>query len=157
MTACHMTQVVRGLLVGVVVAGWACSSRSNSQFIIPADPEATVASFMGAVAANNVTAMGQLWGTRDGPALGRMEDRELSQRLAVMRRYLVHDEYRILRPELSTTNTDRLQAYEVEISRGSCVHRVPFTLVRVGSGWLVSQVDLTQAGNPARPCGGTRR
>ena len=30
---------------------------------------------------------------------------------------------------------------------------IPFTVLRLGDGsWIVNQVDLTTAGNPARPC-----
>jgi hypothetical protein len=30
---------------------------------------------------------------------------------------------------------------------------VPFTVIKIPDGsWLVNQVDLTAAGNPARPC-----
>jgi hypothetical protein len=30
---------------------------------------------------------------------------------------------------------------------------VPFTTIKLGDGtWIVSQVDLTQAGNPGRSC-----
>jgi len=30
---------------------------------------------------------------------------------------------------------------------------VPFTVIKLADGtWIVNQVDLTKAGNPARPC-----
>jgi hypothetical protein len=121
--------------------------------MIPVDPEVTVTRFMSAVQANDVVTMGQLWGTSDGPAIGRMDRTELEMRLTVMQRYLRHDEYEIL-PGLATVRLDdRERAFRVQLTRAGCVHAVPFELVQVGGGWLVSNIDVTQAGNPSRRCG----
>ena len=107
---------------------------------------------MSAVEANNLFAMGQLWGTKDGPSIEEMDSAELDMRLTVMLRYLTHEEYEILEGGLTTRVDDRTRAYQIRLKRAGCVHDVPFELVRVGGGWLVSNVDLAQAGNPARSC-----
>ncbi len=107
---------------------------------------------MSAVDANNLLAMAQLWGTRDGPSIEKMDRTELDMRLTVMRSYLTHEEYEILASGSLARVDDRARAYDIRLTRAGCVHMVPFELVRVGGGWLVSNVDLTRAGNPARSC-----
>jgi hypothetical protein len=35
----------------------------------------------------------------------------------------------------------------------TCVKTVPFSVIRTGKyGWIVSSIDLNQAGAPTRPC-----
>ncbi len=120
--------------------------------MLPLDPQVTVTRFMSAVEANNLFAMGQLWGTKDGPSIDDMDRAELDMRLTVMQRFLTHEEYEILEGGLTARVDDRTRAYQIRLKRAGCVHDVPFELVRVGGGWLVSNVDLAQAGNPARTC-----
>ncbi len=120
--------------------------------MLPADPQVTVTRFMSAVEANNLAAMGQLWGTKRGPAIEKMDRTDLEKRLTVMQRYLTHDEYEVLAAETMGRIDDRTRAYRIRLTRAGCVHNVPFELVRVGGGWLVSNIDLAQAGNPARAC-----
>ena len=129
----------------------------------PSDPQTTIDRFMTAVAANDLVTMGGLWGTSQGPASDRMNRDELQQRLTIMRSYLVHDRYEVLEGDparqLSTEVNERF--YRVRLTRHGCAPEVPFSVVRVGEGWLIRSIDLAQAGNPARRCsprsGGTRR
>jgi hypothetical protein len=121
--------------------------------MIPMDPELTVTRFMTAVKANDLVAMSQLWGTSSGPAADDMDSAELEMRLTVMQLYLTHDEYQIEPAVALVGLDDRTRAYVVRVTRAGCVLPVPFELVSVGGGWLVSSVDLTQAGNPSRSCG----
>ena len=64
--------------------------------MIPVDPQVTVTRFMSAVEANNLVAMADLWGTKDGPSIEEMDRTELEMRLTVMRSYLTHDGYEVL-------------------------------------------------------------
>jgi hypothetical protein len=49
--------------------------------------------------------------------------------------------------------TENRRALNVEIKRQTCTWTVPFVAIKAADGsWLVNQVDLNQAGNPARPC-----
>ncbi len=149
-----MAQVLRNtFLLSATLAVAACGSRASSSLMIPVDPQVTVTRFMSAVEANNLVAMGQLWGTKDGPSIEEMDSAELDMRLTVMQRYLTHEEYEILASGSTARVDDRTRAYRIRLTRAGCVHNVPFELVRVGGGWLVSKIDLTQAGNPARACG----
>ncbi len=149
----HMAQVSnKMLLLGGVLAVMACGSQAYPSMMLPVDPEVTLSRFMTAVQANDLVSMSQLWGTKDGPAARKMERAELNQRLTVMRIMLKHEQYEITADASQAGLDDRTRAYRLRLMRMGCQVDVPFELVRVGEGWLVSVVDLTQAGNPARRC-----
>lgn len=124
----------------------------------PGDPEATVRSFMQAVSANSITGMGQLWGTSDGPASGRMDRATLEQRLTVIRIYLEHENFAIVPGDLIAGADVEAgeRALFVRLTRRGCTPTVPFTLVPYGGGWLIRSIDLAAAGNPSRRCGPSR-
>ena len=68
-----------------------------------------------------------------------------------MHAYLRNESHRIMTdtPEAGDTR----HVLQVEIRRQLCSWVIPFTAVKLGDGtWIVSQVDLTAAGNPAKPC-----
>lgn len=140
------------LLLGGVLAVMACGSKASPSIMLPLDPEVTLSRFMSAVQANDLVSMSQLWGTKDGPAARKMERAELTQRLTVMQIMLQHEQYEITADVSAAGLDDRTRAYQLRLRRLGCQVDVPFQLVRVGEGWLVSVIDLTQAGNPARTC-----
>lgn len=139
-------------LSGSVVS---CSSRSGGASIPPpVDPEAAVRGFLQAVSANSIAAMGQLWGTSDGPAAGNMDRETLEQRLTVIRIYLEHEEFAIVPgnpiPGVDVEVGERVVF--VQLSRMGCTPTVPFTLTPYRGGWLIRSIDLASAGNPSRRC-----
>lgn len=148
-----MTQVSdKMLLLGGVLAVMACGSKASPSIMLPVDPEVTLSRFMTAVQANDLVSMSQLWGTKDGPAARRMDRAELNQRLTVMQIMLKHERYELTADVSMAGLDDKTRAYKLRLMRMGCQVDVPFQLVRVGEGWLVSVIDLTQAGNPARTC-----
>lgn len=105
---------------------------------------------MQAVADSNLTQMASLWGTTGGPAGRTGQPSDYERRIAVMHAYLRNESHRIVS---DAPDGDTRHALQVEIRRQLCSWVVPFTAIRLGDGtWIVSQVDLTQAGNPSRPC-----
>jgi hypothetical protein len=105
---------------------------------------------MQAVADSNLGKMASLWGTSRGPASQTHQPPDYERRIAIMQAYLRNDSYR-LTSDLPETNTRR--ALLVEIKRETCTWNVPFVAVKTGDGsWVVNQIDLAAAGNPARPC-----
>jgi hypothetical protein len=69
-----------------------------------------------------------------------------------MQAYLRNDSFRITSDEPQGTDENR-RAVAVEIKRKTCTWTVPFTAIKTRSGtWIVTQLDLAAAGNPARPC-----
>ncbi len=140
------------VLMGGVLALMACGSQGFPSIRLPLDPEVTLSRFMSAVQADDLVSMSQLWGTKDGLAERKMERAELNQRLAVMQIMLKRERYEITADVLTAGLDDKTRAYHLRLMRLGCEVDVPFELVRVGEGWLVSVIDLTQAGNPARAC-----
>ena len=112
----------------------------------------TVRSFMQAVADSNVDKMATLWGTSGGPASRTKQPPDYQRRVAIMQAYLRNQSFRITS---DTPGQDlNRRAVQVEIKRDTCTWSVPFVTVKSSDGtWIITQVDLAAAGNPARPCG----
>ncbi len=111
----------------------------------------TVQNFMRAVADSNLDAMAALWGTTRGPAGQVKQPSDYERRIAVMQAYLSSDDYRIVSDQQDGPPTRH--AVQVQIRRQACTWDVPFSVIQLADGtWLVNQVDLTAAGNPAKPC-----
>ena len=69
-----------------------------------------------------------------------------------MQAYLRNESHRVV-SDGPATAARPADAVQVELRRQLCTWIVPFTVIRLGDGtWIVNQVDLTAAGNPARPC-----
>jgi hypothetical protein len=110
-----------------------------------------VRSFMQAVADSNLAKMASLWGTVNGPASKTRQPPDWQRRIAIMQAYLRNDSFRIT-SDVAEQNENR-RAQQVEIRRSACSWTVPFVTVKARDGsWLVTDVDLAAAGNPARPC-----
>jgi hypothetical protein len=151
MQTMRLLRLVRSiaLLAGGLTA-FGCASGSSLP--PPSDPESSVRAFMNAVNANSLAAMGELFGGRRGLARGYIPSGELEQRLTVMRIYLEHQEYEILPPGSVPGPQEGQRTVRVRLTRRGCMPVVPFTLTQWGQGWLVTNVDLAAAGNPARTC-----
>lgn len=135
----------------IVLASSAC--HSSAGFVAPSDPESAVRGLLNAVKANSIAGMAELWGSEKGPASHWMNRDTMEQRLTVIRIYLQHDKYDILPPNGTTVDAPGRHRIDVRLYRhNGCTPVVPFTTMRVGSGWLVWDIDLTAAGNPAVPC-----
>jgi hypothetical protein len=130
----------------------ACSSGSAANKVHPANTAAmAVQNFMKAVADSNLTTMAGLWGTTRGPAATTRQPPDYERRVAVMQAYLNHDDFRILSDNPDGSQARR--AMQVQIRRRACTWDVPFTVIQLTDGtWIINQVDLAAAGNPAKPC-----
>ena len=151
-----MTTLLRPLPTSIALLalgfGGACSTgRSNA--LAPADPTATVQQFLAAVKDSNLTVMGNLWGNERGPAAGYMEAAELRKRLTVMQIYLQHDAFEFdPAGVLTVSGTEDRRVVPVRLLRAGCVATVPFRLLPWSGTWLITDIDLTTIGNPARAC-----
>ena len=131
----------------------ACSSGSGGAAAVhPANTaSAAVQNFMKAVSDSNLAAMAGLWGTSKGSASRTRQPADYQRRIVVMQSYLSHDDFRILGdvPE----GSEGRHTVQVQIRRGACTWTIPFLVIQLADGsWIVNQMDLTAAGNPARPC-----
>ncbi len=139
-------------LVTALVVGAALACGGGSQTLAPSSPEAAVRTFMNAVRVNSLSTMGKLWGSSRGPARSYMSANELEQRLIVIRTYLDHESFEILEPQSAAPRAANQRIVEVRLTRKGCRPVVPFTLVPYKGGWLISNIDIAAAGNPARSC-----
>ena len=106
---------------------------------------------MQAVADSNVDRMASLWGTSAGPASRTKQPPDYQRRVAIMQAYLRNQSFRIT-SDTPEQDPNR-RAVQVEIKRDTCTWSVPFVAVKSSGGtWIITQVDLAAAGNPARPC-----
>ena len=141
----------RVLVLAVLLA--ACGGGSAPSTVAPStSARGAVDAFMQAVADTNLTGMANLWGTSAGPAAKTNQPPDWEKRIAVMQAYLQNESHRVVAdaPEAGNANRHTLQ---VEIRRQLCTRNVPFTAIKLGDGtWIVNQVDVTAAGNPAQPC-----
>ena len=130
----------------------ACSGGGKAESTQPVtSATGVVRSFMQAVADSNLAAMAGLWGTSKGPASRTRQPADYERRISVMRSYLSHDDFRILgdAPDVSAGR----HTVQVQIRRSACTWTIPFLVIQLADGsWIVNQMDLTAAGNPARPC-----
>jgi hypothetical protein len=130
----------------------ACGGGAPASPVRPAGTaEAAVQSFMKAVADSNLAGMANLWGTARGSAATTRQPPDYERRIAVMQAYLGADDYRILsdRPD----GSEARHAVQVQLRRQACTYDVPFTVIQLADQrWIVNQIDLTAAGNPAKAC-----
>jgi hypothetical protein len=105
---------------------------------------------MKAVADSNLAKMATFWGTASGPASKTHQPADWQRRIAVMQAYLQNDSFRVTAdvPGSDLNHRD----LQVEIKRQTCTWSVPVVAVKSGEGWLVTQIDISVAGNPARGC-----
>jgi hypothetical protein len=112
---------------------------------------AAVENFMKAVADSNLAAMAGLWGTSKGPASRTRQPADYERRIVVMRSYLVNDDWRIVSD--APDGSEARHAVQVQLRRQACTWSVPFGVLQLSDkSWIVNQIDLTTAGNPARGC-----
>jgi hypothetical protein len=107
-------------------------------------------SFMRAVRDSNLTKMATMWGSSKGSAATTGQPTDYSRRVVLIQSYLRHDDYRIAADAEERRGQRGMQ---VELRRQACTWSVPFTVVQSeNEGWIISNIDLTRAGNPAKSC-----
>lgn len=108
--------------------------------------------FMRAAADSNLARMAELWGSADGPAARTGQPPEWEKRIIVLQSYLRGDSVRVV-TDVPVSGSDSQRRVIVELYRPGCVKQIPAIVTRTRSGgWLVENIDVSAAGNPARPC-----
>jgi hypothetical protein len=128
-----------------------CGGSSSSAPTQPSTSAAgAVTGFMKAVHDNDLAKMSTLWGSASGPASKTKQPPDWQRRIAIMQAYLKNDSFR-LTSDVPGSDQDH-RDLQVEIKRQTCTWSVPFVAVKSSQGWVVNQVDISAAGNPARGC-----
>ena len=132
------------LTVLVALGTLACGGGPGPGKPVPQSPQETLAQFMSAVKANDLSRMGTLWGSDRGPAADWMKGNELKERLTVIQKYLAHAGYRVVEGPLREPGS---------IGGTACTFVAPMDLVRTkGGGWVVNDVHLGSLPTPGGTC-----
>jgi hypothetical protein len=132
----------------------ACAGGGSSSSAAPAPnrtPESTVQAFLAAARDTNVAMMADYWGGSDGPAGRTKQPPDYEKRVRVMQVYLANDSTRVTRTGVVDGRPDQVMV-TILIFRKKCRNSVPFVTGKWNDLWLVQNVDLSAAGNPAKPC-----
>lgn len=114
-------------------------------------PVAAAELFLAAARAQDLQAMGLIWGTENGPARGTMDPNDMERRQVVMMCHLRHGSHRIV-DETSLLQGQR--RVTVDLTAGTMTRRTNITAVPAKNGaWYVLAVDL----EPLRDICATRR
>ena len=142
------------LTVLVALGSLACGGRPTLSKPVSESLQATLTQFMAAVKANDLSRMGELWGSDRGPASTWMKSDALKERLTVMQKYLDHVGYRVIDGPLPMPGHDNTQTFHIEIQRtNSCTAAFPVDLVRSkAGGWVVNDVHLASISTPGTTC-----
>jgi hypothetical protein len=139
------------LLLAAAVAACGGSTATQTTVVPVTSARGAVDQFMQAVADSNLAKMATLWGSAGGPAARTGQPPDYERRIVVMQAFLQNEGHTIV-SDTPDSGPDR-HLVQVELRRQLCTRLVPFTVIKIADGsWLVNQVDLTAAGNPARPC-----
>ena len=118
----------------------AMSGAAGAQETGGSSPKDAVDKFVAAANAQDIKAMGRVWGSSGGAVLDQMERTEMEQRELIMMRCLRHDSYKVVNDRPST-NGDRILS--VELSRKSLTRPSDFVATKgPESRWYVQTADL---------------
>ena len=127
----------------LAIVAIACSknpSMGSSLAGAPA-PRDAVTNFMGAVKAQDLQAMGAIWGSEQGAARDNMERAELDRRLIILQQCYNHDRAQILDDQAGATPNER--RVRVQVTRGNRTKTPEFKVVKGPSNrWYVQDTDF---------------
>ena len=141
------------LVAALVLA--ACGGKSGSAPTAPvASSGQALREFMQAAKDSNLTRMSQLWGSSRGPAAETRYPENYEKRLAVIQAYLRADSSKVVSDMPVTGDANHRRLVVAVYRGGGCMKQIPATLSRIKGAWVVTDIELVAAGNPARPCEG---
>jgi hypothetical protein len=143
---------MRTWLVSAAALAAACGGGPEApQVTAEASSVQAAQAFMRAARDSNLTRMGELWGTSRGAAGVTHSPPDYERRLEVLQAYLRGDSARVT-TDMAIQGSSNRRRLVVSLFRSGCAKQVAMVAIRTKGGWLVNSVDLTSAGNPARPC-----
>jgi hypothetical protein len=141
---------MRYALVSTVAVLAACGGGGAGSVAPVGSAEQAASAFMKAAADSNLSRMAELWGTSRGPA-SQTRPQDFERRLVILQAYLRGDSARVV-SNTAMAGDDNRRRLMIALHRGTCVKQIPALMVRTGGGWIVQDVNVSAAGNPARPC-----
>lgn len=140
------------LLLAALTAPGGCASAGAGLSAEPsaygsASARGAVAAFLRAAGERDYTAMGRLFGTREGPAEQRLGIAEVEQRMIVLAGLLEHEEVDLRREDLAQLGAGhaRFVAALTGTRRGRM--ELPVVAVTTADGrWFVERIDVNAPG-----------
>lgn len=131
---------MRRLALILVVAA-ACRSTPPGSLAGAPAPRAAVDQYLAAARAQDLQALGAVWGDEKGPTRDRIPRAQLDQLLLVQICLLRHDQARIGEP---TAAPGGRLVMQVDLAQGTLNANVKFTVARGPAGrWFVQDFDST--------------
>jgi hypothetical protein len=139
------------LVVSAILA--ACGGNSGSAPTTPmASSGQALREFMQAARDSNLTRMSQLWGSSRGPAAETRYPENYERRLVVIQLYLRADSTKVVSDVPVTGEENQRRLIAAIYRSGGCMKQIPALLTRIKGAWVVTDIEVAAAGNPARPC-----
>ena len=133
--ACHSTSSVTTTSTAPASAPVVSGNQT-----VAADPVLAIRGFLAAAKAQDIQAMGALWGDNKGPARDQMDRSEAEKRELIMACYLKHDRYDIVG---DAPNPGGARALVVNLTLGDQTRSANFDVVQgPARRWYVQNVDL---------------
>jgi hypothetical protein len=99
--------------------------------------------FLGAAKAQDLQAMGAVWGSTQGASRDNMDREQLDRRLLILQPCYVVDRSQIIEESMGATPTER--RIRIQLTRGSRTKNIEFKAVRGPSNrWYVEDVDYDE-------------
>jgi hypothetical protein len=144
-----------GVALAAVVACRSAPTRSAADLSGAATPRGAVERFLASVRAQDLQAMGLIWGTKNGPARETVPREELEKREVILTQCLAHDSAAFL-DENSAPGDDRQVRYV--LFHGQVTRTTAFTAESGPQArWYVKEINLRdvhsctlEAGQPRR-------
>jgi hypothetical protein len=148
--------VAQRFLLAALIAAAACGGGPPAPAPVPADPvvasNSAMKSFMRAVEDSNIAGMSAVWGSSRGAASSTHQPSDYEKRMVVAQLFLRAAPFTILENS-AVEGQPGQRRLRLQLDRGRCKREVPVTVVRTDKGdWVIQEIDLNQAGTPARPC-----
>jgi hypothetical protein len=126
---------------------------TNSGMTGAATPRDAVSEFLTAVHAQDIQAMGAIFGTSRGPSRDNMDRNELEKRLIILQCYFDHDKFRIV-GDTPGENGHRVVA--TELTRGTNIRTPSFWVVQgPGNRFYIDNMEIAAVRDFCRSSGGT--
>ena len=132
-------------LLAIVALACTKSAPVGSSLTGAASARDAATEFMGAVKAEDLQAMGAVWGSAQGAARDHMDRTELDKRLVILQQCYAHDRAQVLD---ESAGVDGQRLVRVQITRGG---RTKIPQFKIGKGpsnrWYVFDTDYESVAN----------
>jgi hypothetical protein len=150
-----MFLVRASLLLPLVTGG--CTKRVEVRPMAAMGPALAVEQFLGAVNTQDYIRMSNLFGTKEGPILGRDPRENVEKQMFLLATVLRHEDYEVKGEQAVPGRLSEATQLNVSLTLNQKKIMVPFVMVRgKNDKWLVECIEIENvtnpSGTPSTPC-----